>query len=54
VAIVAMGLWLLDNADLGPLARACAGRDRWEFLFTIAPLSLERATGSPVNPLAIF
>lgn len=54
VSIVAMGLWLLDNAELGPLARACAERSRWEFLFTIAPLSLERATGSPVNPLALF
>ncbi len=54
VAIVAMGLWLLDNADLGALARACAERGRWEFLFMIAPLSLERATGSPVNPLAVF
>lgn len=54
VGIVAMGLWILDNADLEELARACRERGRWEFAVVIAPLPLRGATGSPVNPLAIF
>ena len=54
VGIVAMGLWLIDNCNLEELAQACAARQRWEFLLTIAPLRLQNVTGSPVNPLAIF
>ncbi|GIW07155.1 MAG: cyclase [Dehalococcoidia bacterium] len=54
VGIVAIGLHLLDNADLEALATACAERGRWEFQLVIAPLILERGTGSPVNPIAIF
>ncbi len=52
--LVAMGVHLLDNLELGRLAAACAARSRWEFLFTVAPLRIERATGSPVNPVAIL
>ena len=54
IAIVAMGVHLIDNMRLDRLARACAERERWEFLLTIAPLRLARGTASPVNPLAIF
>jgi hypothetical protein len=54
VAIVAMGLHLLDNLELEGLARACAEERRWEFLLVIAPLVLYRGTASPVNPIAIF
>ncbi len=54
VALVAMGLWLIDNANLEQLSQACAARQRWEFMLTIAPLRLQAATGSPVNPIAIF
>ncbi|HVT41738.1 MAG TPA: cyclase family protein [Acidimicrobiales bacterium] len=54
VAIVAMGLHLLDNLDLDPLAAACADEGRAAFLFTVAPLVLKRGTASPVNPLAVF
>jgi kynurenine formamidase len=54
VAIVAMGLWLLDNAQLEQLAEACADRGRWEFMMVVAPLLLEHASGSPVNPVAVF
>ena len=54
VCLVAMGLWLIDNANLEELARACAERGRWEFLLTIAPLRLKNVTGSPVNPIALF
>ena len=54
VGINAMGLWLLDNADLEALAETCARLGRWEFLFTVAPLRMKGGTGSPVNPLALF
>jgi kynurenine formamidase len=54
VAIVAMGLHLLDNLELRDLCAACAEAQRWEFLLTVAPLVLRRGTASPVNPIALF
>lgn len=54
VALVAMGLWLIDNCNLEDLARTCADHDRWEFMLTVCPLRLRNVTGSPVNPVAIF
>ena len=54
VGIVAMGLWILDNPNLEDLAAACRERNRWEFMLAINPLRLFNATGSPVNPIAIF
>jgi kynurenine formamidase len=54
VGIVALGLWILDNAWLDDLSEACSARNRWEFLITINPLRLPTATGSPVNPIAVF
>lgn len=54
VGMVAMGLWLIDKLWLEDLARACAAARRWEFFFLAAPLRLKRATGSPVNPIAVF
>jgi len=53
-ALVAMGLWLIDNMNLEDLAEACARRSRWEFLLTLAPLRLRNVTGSPLNPIAMF
>ena len=44
VAIVALGLHLLDNLDLEDLARACTEESRAEFHLTIAPLVLRRGT----------
>jgi kynurenine formamidase len=52
--LVAMGVHLLDNLMLGRLSEACARQGRWEFLFSVAPLRVDRATGSPVNPIALF
>jgi kynurenine formamidase len=52
--LVAMGVHLLDNLELGRLAAACAERRRYEFLFSVGPLRIEGGTGSPVNPLAIL
>jgi kynurenine formamidase len=54
VCLVAMGLWLIDNANLEEVARAAAQRRRWQFLLTVAPLRLKNVTGSPVNPIAVF
>jgi kynurenine formamidase len=54
VGLVALGLWLLDNADLEELSAVCQELGRWQFLFTLAPLRLEGATGSPLNPIALF
>src|SRR5262249_25635773 len=52
--LVFMGVHLIDNADLDALSEKCAKRGRYEFLYTLCPLILERGTGSPVNPIAIF
>ena len=54
VGIVGMGLWLIDAANFEETARVCRELKRWEFMFTVAPLRFHNATGSPVNPLAIF
>jgi kynurenine formamidase len=54
VGIVAMGLAILDNAWLDDLAAVCQAKKRWEFMLCILPLRLTNATGSPVNPVAVF
>ncbi len=54
LAIVAMGMPILDNCDLEVLSREAQARGRWEFLLTTAPLPVQGATGSPVNPIATF
>ena len=54
VVIPYMGMPILDNADLEALAEACLRSGRTEFQFVVAPLVVTRATGSPVNPLAIL
>jgi kynurenine formamidase len=54
VGLVAMGMWLVDNADLAELSETCAALGRYEFFSTIAPLSVNKSTGSLVNPIAVF
>lgn len=54
IGIVAMGLHLIDNLHLAPLAAACAERSRWEFLLTVNPLRIPGGTGCPVNPVAVL
>ncbi len=48
------GVGLLDNAELEPLAAACAEEGRYEFMFMLLPLKVARGTGSPANPVAMF
>jgi kynurenine formamidase len=54
VALVSMGLWMLDNAFLGTLAERCRALGRYDFAFVLAPLLVDQATGSPVNPIAVL
>lgn len=54
VGLVAMGLWLVDNAQLEALAQQCQSAECWEFMMILAPLHIEGASGSPINPLAIL
>jgi kynurenine formamidase len=54
LAVNAMGLHLLDWLQFDDLAAVCEEQDRWSFLCVVAPLRLRAATGSPVNPIAIF
>ena len=54
MCLVTMGLWLIDNANLEEVARACAQRNRYEFMLSMGPLRLRNVTGSPVNPVALF
>jgi kynurenine formamidase len=49
-----MGMPIVDNADLEALADRCAQLGRWEFQLVVAPLHIPGATGSPVNPIAVF
>lgn len=52
--LASMGLHLLDNLYFADLEKACVEEKRWELFLTLAPLRIERGTGSPVNPIAIF
>jgi len=52
--LVMMGVHLIDNAELEPLADHCAREGRYAFMFSLLPLILERGTASPVNPVALF
>ena len=54
LALVGMGMHLMDNLWLEDVAAACAELQRWEFQMVVAPLRVEKGTGSPVNPIAIF
>ena len=52
--LASAGMQLLDNLSLEPVADQCAKANRWAFLLTLAPLRIERGTGSPLNPIAVF
>jgi hypothetical protein len=54
VGIASMGLSTLDNANFEPLSAACAEHKTSEFALSIAPIPFVGATGSPVNPIALF
>jgi kynurenine formamidase len=54
VAIAGIGLLIIDNADLEALAATAARLERWEFMFSAAPIPVAGATGSVVNAIATF
>lgn len=54
LVLVAMGMPILDNVDLEALSKAAEQRKRWEFLLTASPLTVPGATGSALNPIAVF
>ena len=54
LAIVAMGLPLIDVMDLEAVAQVASRLKRWEFLLTAAPVPMLGGTGFPLNPIATF
>ena len=54
VGLVAMGLWILDRANLEDPSQKCRELNRWEFMTIISLLPLRNATGSPIKPIALF
>lgn len=54
LALVAMGIDIFDNLDFERAVEQARQLNRFEFLFSAAPLRVEKGTGSPLNPLAIF
>jgi kynurenine formamidase len=54
LAIVALGLPLVDVMDLEAVAETAARLRRWEFLLTAAAVPVLGGTGFPLNPIATF
>lgn len=54
LGVNAIGLHFMDSLQFEDLAAACEAEQRWEFFTAIAPLRLDKGTGSPVNPIAVF
>jgi kynurenine formamidase len=54
LALVAMGVGIFDNLDFERAVEHARQVNRYEFLFSAAPLRVALGTGSPLNPLAIF
>ena len=54
LALVAMGVSIFDNLDFERAAEQARRLNRYEFLFMASPLRIDKGTGSPLNPLAIF
>ena len=52
--LVAMGTPIFDNVNTEQIAIECAKRKRWDFVISAAPLTVPNATGSALNPIAIF
>ena len=54
LALASMGISIFDNLDLADVAAMAKKVNRYEFLFTAAPLRVVKGTGSPLNPIATF
>ena len=54
LALVAMGMPLLDNLDLDALSKVAQQEQQWHFLITLHPLYVLGASGSPINPIVVY
>ena len=54
LVLYALGMPILDNLDFEAVSEAAAKRNRWEVLFSAAPIRITGGTGSPLNPIATF
>ena len=54
LSLVSLGVGIFDNLDFGRVADIARRLNRYEFLFTAAPLRIELGMGSPLNPIATF
>jgi hypothetical protein len=49
-----LGMTIIDWLDLDAISETAARLNRWEFMVMVAPLPIQGATGSPVNPIGVF
>lgn len=54
LALASLGVSIFDNLDFDRVAELAKDLGRYSFMFTVAPLRIEKGMGSPVNPLAAF
>ena len=54
LALVAMGMPLLDNLNLDEAAVVARKRQRWTFYFMASPLVVKGGTGAPINPILMY
>ena len=54
LALVGLGIHLIDNASLAELTKLCADRERSRVAFSLSVPRFVRGTGAPVNPLVIY
>jgi len=52
--IPALGMAIGELLDFDELARKCAERSRWSFLFVGVPLNIRGGVGSPANAVAVL
>jgi kynurenine formamidase len=54
VGIGGLGLWLIDNGNYEQLVAECRRLNRWDFFVAVGVLKWQNATGTAVNPVAVF
>lgn len=54
LCLVGLGVHLVDNASLHGLSESCSRNENRPFAFAMGVPRIPRATGAPVNPLAIL
>jgi kynurenine formamidase len=52
--LVALGVPIMDNADLEAVADTAARLNRWEFMVSVNPIAVTGGTGGLVNAVATF